>query len=89
MLWSPDSVDSGGVCRGMCVAEAVGCELFALQWHFNCTSMALPRHFHGTSKAKKNGIVASIASVQRFIVCCMLDFFYTTPHLITPGGSNL
>ena len=42
------TVDSGGVSRGRSVAVAVGCWLFALQRHFNCTSTTLPRHFHGT-----------------------------------------
>ena len=44
-------MDSGGVSRQRYVAVAVGCWLFALQWHFNVTSTALPRHCHGTSMA--------------------------------------
>ena len=43
------TVHSGGESRGKSVAEAVGCLLFALQWHFNGTSTALQRNFNGTS----------------------------------------
>ena len=70
-------VNNGGVNRGrsVTVAVAVGCWLFALEWHFDGTSTALQRHFHGTSSAlqrqfkkKNNGIVACIP-ISREIQC--------------------
>ena len=71
------TVDSGGVSRERYVAVAVGCWLFALQWHFNGTSTALPRNFHGTSTAKKNLLELLSKSVKRVSVSCMQDFFLT------------
>ena len=73
--------ESGGVSRGRSVAMAVGLWLFALQQHFNNTSMALPWHFHDTSMAlpqKKDifcGIVAFIC-IGREIKCLPCAFFF-------------
>ena len=44
------TLDSVRVSRGRFVAVAVGCTSMALQWNFNGTFRALPRHFLGTSK---------------------------------------
>ena len=51
MFLDQPTVDSGIVTRGRSVSVAVGCWLFALQWHFNGTSRVLQRHFNGTSMA--------------------------------------
>ena len=69
MILDKHTVDSGRVTRGRSVSVAVGCWLFALQWHFNGTSTVLQRHFNGTSMALQwhfNGI--SVALAQQFHV---------------------
>ena len=71
------TVDSGGVNKGRSVAVAVCCWLFALQRHFNGTSMALPWHFQGTSIANKNESLFVSVSVKRFSVFHMRDLY---PH---------
>ena len=59
-------LDRRGVSGGRYVD--VGC------LHFNGTSMALQRHFYGTSTAKKNVLLLSSASVKRFSVSRMRDY---------------
>ena len=69
------TVVSGVLNRGKSVAVAFGCWLYALQRHFNSTSMALPQHLKGiytkfddTSMAKKIIVVFLSVLVGRFSV---------------------
>ena len=71
------TVDWGGVSRGMSVA--IGCWLFALQRHFNGTSMALQRHFKRKKERKKekkhfvNHKKKGVRFFTRLLKCAVLD----------------
>ena len=87
-VFDQPTVDSGGVSRGWSVTVAVGCWLFALQQHFNSTSMALQQHVNDISTAfpqhinkekkerKKKRIDASIRIRQEIQCLPYAGFFF-------------